>query len=59
MTGPFHYKGGGLIVVIVSIKLINILVVKLKSSFRKFYGSHYDLVNHDMSQMTTDRFYLL
>ena len=44
-------------------KLLNqeFLVVKLKSSFRKIYGGHHDLVNHyqmSVSQMTTDMFCL-
>jgi len=33
-------------------------VVKLKSSLRKFYGRHHDLVNRcgiTVSQMTTDK----
>jgi hypothetical protein len=37
------------------------IVVKLKSSLRKFYGRHHDLVDRygiSMSQMTTDMFYL-
>ena len=37
------------------------LLVKLKSSFRKFYGRHHELVNRygiSVSQMTTDRFHL-
>jgi hypothetical protein len=40
-------------------KLLNqwFLVVKLKSSFRKFYGRHHDLVDGvSGSQMTTDMF---
>jgi hypothetical protein len=35
--------------------------VKLKSSFRKFYGRHHDLVDRygiSVSQMTTDMFHL-
>ena len=44
-------------------KLLNqgLLVVKFKSSLRKFYGCHHDLVNHygaPVSQMTTDMFRL-
>ena len=44
-------------------KLINqgYLLVKLKSSFRKFYGRHHDLVDCyviSVSQMTADMFYL-
>ena len=43
-------------------KLVNqgFLVVKLKSSFRTFYGRHHDLVNRygiSVSQMTTDMFH--
>ena len=37
------------------------LLVKLKSSLRKFYGRHHDLVDHygiSVSQMTTDMFHL-
>ena len=37
------------------------LVVKLKSSLRKFYGRHYDLVNRYgvyVSQMSTHMFHL-
>ena len=37
------------------------LLVKIKSSIRKFYGHHHDLVNHygiSVSQMTTDMFHL-
>jgi hypothetical protein len=36
-------------------------LVKLKSSFRKFYGRHHDLVDRygiSVSQMTTDMFHL-
>ena len=44
-------------------KLLNqgFLLVKLKSSLRKFYGRHHDLVNRygiSVSQMTTDMFHL-
>ena len=44
-------------------KLLNqwFLLVKLKSSLRKFYGRHYDLVDRygiSVSQMTTDMFHL-
>ena len=44
-------------------KLLNqmFLLVKLKSSLRKFYGPHHDLVNRygiSVSQMTTDMFHL-
>ena len=44
-------------------KLLNqgFLLVKLKSSFRKFYGRHHDLVDRYekyASQMTTDMFHL-
>jgi hypothetical protein len=44
-------------------KLLNhgFLLVKLKSSLRKFYGSHHDLVDRygiSVSQMTTDMFHL-
>ena len=38
------------------------LLVKMKSSLRKFYGHHHDLVDHygiSASQMTTDKFHLL
>ena len=37
------------------------LLVKLKSSLRKFYGRHHDLVDRygiSVSQMTTDMFHL-
>jgi hypothetical protein len=37
------------------------LLVKLKSSLRKFCGRHHDLVDHygiSVSQMTTDMFHL-
>jgi hypothetical protein len=37
------------------------LLVKLKSSLRKFYGRHHDLVDRYgiyVSQMTTDMFHL-
>jgi hypothetical protein len=45
-------------------KLLNqgFLLVKLKSSLRKFYGRHHDLVDRYgiyVSQMTTDMFHLL
>jgi hypothetical protein len=45
-------------------KLLNqgILLVKLKSSLRKFYGRHHDLVDRygiSVSQMTMDMFHLL
>jgi hypothetical protein len=44
-------------------KLLNqwFLLVKLKSSLRKFYERHHDLVDHygkSVSQMTTDMFHL-
>jgi hypothetical protein len=44
-------------------KLLNqwFLLVKLKSSLRKFYGQHHDLVDRYgiyVSQMTTDMFHL-
>ena len=44
-------------------KLLNqwFIRVKLKSSLRKFYGRHHDLVNRygiSVSQMTTDMFHL-
>ena len=44
-------------------KLLNqgFLLVKLKSSLRKFYGRHIELVDHDgiaVSQITTDMFHL-
>ena len=44
-------------------KLLNqgLLMVKLKSSIRKFYGRHHDLVNRygiSVSQMTSDMFHL-
>jgi len=44
-------------------KLLNqgFLLVKLKSSFRKFYGRHHDMVDRyviSVSQMTTDMFHL-
>ena len=44
-------------------KLLNqgFLLVKLKSSLRKFYGHHNDLVDRygiSVSQMTTDMFHL-
>jgi hypothetical protein len=44
-------------------KLLNqwFLLVKLKSSLRKFYGHHHDLVDRyriSVSQMTTDMFHL-
>jgi hypothetical protein len=45
-------------------KLLNqgLLLVKLKSSFRKFYDRQHDLVNRygiSVSQMTMDMFHLL
>ena len=45
-------------------KLLNqrFLLVKLKSSLRKFYGRHYDLIDRygiSVSQMTTDMLHLL
>ena len=45
-------------------KLLNqgFLLVKLKSSLRKFYGRHHDLVDRygiSVSQVTTDMFHLL
>ena len=45
-------------------KILNqgVLLVKLKSSLRKFYGCHHDLVDRygiSVSQMITDMFYLL
>jgi len=44
-------------------KLLNqtLLVIKLKSPLRKFYGRRYDLVNRYgiiVSQMTMDMFYI-
>jgi hypothetical protein len=44
-------------------KLLNqgFFLVKLKSSLRKFYGRHHDLVDRygiSVSQMTTDMFHL-
>jgi hypothetical protein len=44
-------------------KLLNqgFLLIKLKSSFRKFYGRHHDVVDRygiSVSQMTTDMFHL-
>ena len=44
-------------------KLLNqwVLLVKLQSSLRKFYGRHHDLVDRygiSVSQMTTDMFHL-
>jgi len=44
-------------------KILNqgFLMVKLKSSHRKFYGRHHDLVDRygiSVSQMTTDMFHL-
>jgi hypothetical protein len=44
-------------------KLLNqwFLLVKMKSSLRKFYGRHHDLVDRYgiyVSQMTTDMFHL-
>jgi hypothetical protein len=44
-------------------KLLNqgFLLVKLKSSLRKFHGRHNDLVDHygiSVSQMNTDMFHL-
>jgi hypothetical protein len=44
-------------------KLLNqgFLLVKLKSSLRKLYGCHHDLVDRygiSVSQMTTDMFHL-
>ena len=41
--------------------LLAFLLVRLKSSLRKFYGRHHDLVNRyvvSVSQMTTDMFHL-
>ena len=41
--------------------LPRVLLVKLKSSLRPFYGRHHDLVNRygvSVSQMTTDIFHL-
>jgi hypothetical protein len=48
---------------LLTMKLLNqwFLLVKLKSSLRKFYGRHRDLVDRygiSMSQMTTDMFHL-
>jgi hypothetical protein len=50
--------------ILVTRKLLNqgLLLFKLKSSLRKVYGCHYDLVNcqgTSVSQMTTDMFHLL
>ena len=42
-------------------ELKGFLLVKLKSSFQKFYGRHHDLVDRygiSVSQLTTDMFYL-
>ena len=37
----------------------SLLLVTIKSSLRKFYGHHHDLVNRiSVSQMTTDMFHL-
>ena len=48
---------------LLTMKLLNqeFLLVKLKSSLRKFYGHHHDLVDRfgiSESQMTTDMFHL-
>jgi hypothetical protein len=46
---------------LLTMKLLNYLLAKLKSSLRKFYGRHHDLVDHYgifVSQMTTDMFHL-
>jgi hypothetical protein len=46
---------------LLTMELLNYLLVKLKSSLRKFYGRHHDLVDHYgifVSQMTTDVFHL-
>ena len=48
---------------LLTMKLLNqgFLLVKLKSSLRKFYGRHHDLVDRygiSVSQMTTDMFHL-
>ena len=48
---------------LLTMKLLNqgFLLVKLKSSLRKFYGHHHDLVNRygtPVSQMTTGMFHL-
>jgi hypothetical protein len=50
-------------VFLLTVKLLNqgFLWVKLKSSLRKFYGRHHDLVDRygiSVSQMTTDVFHL-
>jgi hypothetical protein len=50
-------------VLLLTMKLLNqgFLLVKLKSSLRKFYGRHHDLVDRygiSVSQMTTDMFHL-
>jgi hypothetical protein len=47
---------------LLTMKLLNqgYLIVKLKSSLRKFYGRHHDLVDRygiSVSQMTTDMFH--
>ena len=56
-----EFLDGGLLL---TRKLLNqgFLLVKMKSSLRKFYGHRHDLVNHygiSASQMTTDKFHLL
>ena len=48
---------------LLTMKLLNqgFLLVKLKSSLRKFYGRHHDFNDHyaiSVSQMTTDMFHL-
>ena len=51
------------LMVLLTRKLLNqgFLMVKLKSSLRKFYGRHHDLIDRygiSVSQMTTDMFHL-
>jgi hypothetical protein len=59
--GSYHdFRDRGLLLIR---KLLNqgFLLVKLKSSLRKFYGRHHDLVDRcgiSVSQMTTDMFHL-
>ena len=58
-----YYQNLGDRVFLLTVKLLNqgFLWVKLKSSLRKFYGRHHDLVDRygiSVSQMTTDVFHL-
>ena len=57
VCSDIHY----IVVCVLLTLIIGYLVLKLKSSFRKFYGRHHGLVNHYgeyLWQMTTDMFRL-